>query len=58
MKKNSEWKKEGGGCFVAVNVITPIHETESNHENVCRDNLQYLKKNPTIKCIKNVIIRT
>lgn len=51
-------KRGGGGCFVAVNVITPIHETESNHENVCRDNLQYKKKNPTIKCIKNVIIRT
>lgn len=52
-------EKKGGGCFVAVNVITPIHETESNHENVCRDNLQYLKKkNPKIKCIKNVIIRT
>lgn len=27
-------EKKGGGCFVAVNVITPIHETESNHENV------------------------
>lgn len=37
-------KKGGGGCFVAVNVITPIHETESNHENVYRDNLQHFKK--------------
>lgn len=26
----------GGGCFVAVNVITPIHEIESNHENIYR----------------------
>lgn len=52
-------EKGGGGCFVTVNVITPIHVTESNHENVYRDNLQYfLKKNPTIKSIKNVIIRT
>lgn len=52
MKKNSEWKKRGGGCFVAINVITPIHETESNHENVCRDNLQYKKKIQRLSVLK------